>query len=96
MAETASFEPGGYRYVRGPFQYSGGVAAEAGFVVERASFARPLPIVEGFAAIEAHEVTHFCGAPVVLNLLANAPAVFDMIYQPALTPLLAKAADAGW
>jgi shikimate dehydrogenase len=27
--------------------------------------------------------------------LANAPAVFDMIYQPALTPLLAKAADAG-
>ncbi len=27
--------------------------------------------------------------------LANAPAVFDMIYQPAVTPLLAKAADAG-
>ncbi len=26
-----------------------------------------------FAAIEAHAVTHFCGAPVVLNLLANAP-----------------------
>jgi shikimate dehydrogenase len=27
--------------------------------------------------------------------LANAPAVFDMIYQPAVTPLLAKATDAG-
>ena len=27
--------------------------------------------------------------------LANAPSVFDMIYQPALTPLLTKAADAG-
>ena len=27
-----------------------------------------------FAAIEAHSVTHFCGAPVVLNLLVNAPA----------------------
>ena len=27
-----------------------------------------------FAAIEAHTVTHFCGAPVVLNLLVNAPA----------------------
>ena len=27
--------------------------------------------------------------------LANAPAVFDMIYQPAVTPLLAKAAEAG-
>lgn len=26
--------------------------------------------------------------------LANAPAVFDMIYQPAFTPLLAKATDA--
>ena len=27
-----------------------------------------------FAAIEEHAVTHFCGAPVVLNLLVNAPA----------------------
>ena len=27
-----------------------------------------------FAAIEAHSVTHFCAAPVVLNLLVNAPA----------------------
>ncbi len=27
--------------------------------------------------------------------LTNAPAVFDMIYQPALTPLLARATDAG-
>ena len=27
--------------------------------------------------------------------LANAPAVFDMIYQPAVTPLLAKASDVG-
>ena len=50
MAETALFEPGGYRYVRGPFQYSGGVTAAAGLVIERASFARPLPIAEGFAA----------------------------------------------
>ena len=31
MAETAVFEPGGYRYVRGPFQYSGGVAAQPGY-----------------------------------------------------------------
>ena len=27
--------------------------------------------------------------------LANAPAVFDMIYQPALTPFLTRATDAG-
>jgi len=66
MAETAIFAPGGYRYVRGPFQYSGGAAAEPGFAVERVRFARPVPLVEGFAAIEAHlgglgrPVTAFC------------------------------------
>jgi hypothetical protein len=66
MAETAIFEPGGYRYVRGPFQYSGGVAAEGGFAIERARFARPMPIERGFAAIEAHlaaagrPLTAFC------------------------------------
>ena len=52
--ETATFEPGGYRYVRGPFQYSGGVAAEPGFAIERARFKTPVPIVEGFERIEAH------------------------------------------
>ncbi|MPY70482.1 MAG: hypothetical protein GEU92_10380 [Alphaproteobacteria bacterium] len=66
MAETAIFVPGGYRYVRGPFQYSGGAAAEPGFAVERVRFARPVPLVEGFAAIEAHlgglgrPLTAFC------------------------------------
>jgi hypothetical protein len=54
MAATAVFEPGGYRYVRGPFQYSGGVAALPGFAIERVRFARPRPMVEGFRAIEAH------------------------------------------
>ena len=54
MAVTASFGPGGYRYVRGPFQYSGGVAAEPGFAIERVRFARPVPIKEGFHWIEAH------------------------------------------
>jgi hypothetical protein len=54
MAETAVFEAGGYRYVRGPFQYSGGVAAEPGFRIERARFAERLSMIEGFQAIEAH------------------------------------------
>lgn len=54
MAETAIFEPGGYRYVRGPFQYSGGVAAEPGFAVERARFSNPVPLEEGFRRIEDH------------------------------------------
>lgn len=66
MAETAIFEPGGYRYVRGPFQYSGGVAAEVGYAIERVRFATPRPIDQGFAEIEAYlgsvgrPVTSFC------------------------------------
>jgi hypothetical protein len=54
VVETALFEPGGYRYVRGPFQYSGGVAAEPGFAIERARFPRPVPLVEGFRMIEEY------------------------------------------
>ena len=54
MVETAVFEAGNYRYVRGPFQYSGGVAAEPGYGIERVRFAKRLPMVEGFQAIEAH------------------------------------------
>ena len=52
MAETAIFEPGGYRYIRGPFQYSGGVAAEKGFTIERVRFQTPIPLQEGFTRIE--------------------------------------------
>lgn len=48
------FAPGGYRYVRGGFQYSLGVAAEPGFELERVRFFRPLPLAEAFAAVEAH------------------------------------------
>lgn len=52
--KTAVFEAGGYRYIRGPFQYSGGVAAQPGFAIERARLAEPLPMEAGFRAIEAH------------------------------------------
>ena len=52
--ETALFAPGGYRYVRGRFQYSGGVAAEPGFAIERTRFHRPVPLAEGFRRIESH------------------------------------------
>ena len=54
MAETAIFAPGGYRYVRGPFQYSGGAAAQPGFAIERARFSRPVALEEGFQRIVAH------------------------------------------
>ena len=54
MADVISFEPGGFRYIKGVFQYSAGISAEPGYEVIRARFARPLPLQEGFAAIETH------------------------------------------
>ena len=38
------FSAGNYRYIKAVFQYSGGVAAEAGFEIERAQFLKPLPL----------------------------------------------------
>jgi len=66
MTNATVFPDGGYRYVPGVFQYSAGVAAEPGFAIERARFARVVPLDEGFARIEAHlkaigrPVTAFC------------------------------------
>ncbi len=66
MAEVATFAPGGYRYIRGQFQYSGGVAAEPGYRIERVRFHRLVPLEAGFRRIEAHmeaagrPMTAFC------------------------------------
>ena len=66
MVETKVFEAGHYRYVRGPFQYSGGVAAQPGYAIERVRFSQRPNMVEGFQAIEAyltargHPFTSFC------------------------------------
>ena len=51
---VASFDAGGYRYIEGMFQYSGGAAAQPGFEIVRARFALPLPLQHGFRAAEAH------------------------------------------
>lgn len=75
--QTAEFTAGGYRYIRSAFQYSGGVAALPGFAIERARFARPVPLAEGFARIEAHLAalgrppTAFCACEL------RSPAPFD-------------------
>lgn len=53
MSATIDFAPGGYRYMPGVFQYSGGVAALPGFRLERVRFTRPVPLAQGFARIEA-------------------------------------------
>jgi hypothetical protein len=63
---TRVFAPGGYRYVPGVFQYSGGAAAEAGFAIERVRFHTPVPLADGFARIErfiaeaGRPMTAFC------------------------------------
>ena len=54
MNDVVTYKNGSYRYIRGPFQYSGGVAAEPAFVIERARFLRAMSIKHGFEAIEAH------------------------------------------
>ncbi len=54
MSDTIAFLAGGYRYLKGVFQYSAGVAAEPGFEVERARFLHPVPLEEGFRAVEMY------------------------------------------
>lgn len=51
---TAVFAEGGYRYIPAVFQYSGGVAAEPGYRIERARFLKPPSLDKGFDAVEAH------------------------------------------
>jgi hypothetical protein len=50
---SVDFKRGGYRYLPGVFQFSGGVAALDGFRIERAMFHSPVPLAEGFGRIEA-------------------------------------------
>lgn len=54
MSAVPVFEAGNYRYIKAVFQYSGGVAAEPGYEIERARFFKPLPLPNAFAAVEAH------------------------------------------
>jgi len=54
MAELAVFEAGGYRYIKAVFQYSGGVAAEPGYEIERVRLGKLLPLGDAYAAVEAH------------------------------------------
>ncbi|MBI3516820.1 MAG: hypothetical protein HY060_22545 [Proteobacteria bacterium] len=66
MAATITFTPGGYRFIPGVFQYSGGVAAQPGLAIEHVRFANPVPLAEGFVRIAAHikaagrPLTAFC------------------------------------
>lgn len=61
MADVIEFAPGGFKYVKGVFMYSAGVAALPGFRLERVRFGRVLPMAEGFRRIA--EVLAAAGRP---------------------------------
>lgn len=56
-----TFAAGGYRYIPAVFQYSGGIAAEHGFHIERVVFRQPLPLGTGFR--RAAEILSSRGRP---------------------------------
>lgn len=58
---AVDFAAGGYRYVPGVMQYSGGVAALPGCALVRVRFHRPLPMAAGWARIE--EIIQAAGRP---------------------------------
>lgn len=66
MYPTIERPEAGYRFIPAVFQYSGGVAALPGWRLERARFAEPVPLAEGFARIARHlgalglPLTAFC------------------------------------
>jgi hypothetical protein len=66
MPDVLTFPDGGYRFIKGVFQYSGGVAAEPGFEIVRVRLSRLPPLAQGLKQIEAHldkvgrPVTAFC------------------------------------
>jgi len=51
--QVMDFAPGGYRFIKGVFQYSAGVAALPGYRLVRVRFHRPMPLAEGFGRVQA-------------------------------------------
>lgn len=66
MSDVLEFLPGGYRFVPSVFQYSAGAAALAGYRIVRETFAKPMPVAEGFQIIKSRlgtgnlPLTRFC------------------------------------
>jgi hypothetical protein len=87
-----AFEPGGYRFVEGVFQYSAGVAALPDHRIVRVQFHKPVPLDEGFRRIEKiitsanRPLTAFCAC----ELRSPAPftesgfAAFNKVYVGTL------------
>lgn len=92
MSGTISVPEGGFRFIPAVYQYSGGVAAEPGFTLERVRFAEPVPLMQGFARIA--EVLESAGRPkaafAACELRSPAPfteegfAAFNRVYGGVL------------
>jgi hypothetical protein len=61
MSETREFGEGGYRYIPALFQYSNGVAALAGYEIERVRLNESVPLKQGFDLIR--ETLRSAGRP---------------------------------
>jgi hypothetical protein len=77
MSTLKSFAAGSYHYIPGVFQYSAGVRADDGFELVRARLARPLPLAEGFPAIEAHLFSVNRGTAAFCSCELRSPAPFS-------------------
>ena len=51
------FPDGGYAFIKGGLPYCQGVRAQTGYAIERVRFVLPIPVEQGFAAIDAHLAT---------------------------------------
>lgn len=54
MTTLSAFPDGGFSFLKGVFPYSQGVVALPGFAIERARFAEPMPLADGFRFIAAY------------------------------------------
>lgn len=61
MPDVSVFAAGNYRYLPAVFQYSGGVAAEPGYAIERVGFREWLPLEQGFRRVE--QILQAAGRP---------------------------------
>src|SRR6056300_1529749 len=52
--KTKEMKKGGYEYIPGVMQYSGGVSSLPGFQIVRVRFMQPVPMEIGFQRIAAH------------------------------------------
>jgi len=59
--QTMAFEPGGYRFIKGVFQYSAGVAVMPGYRMVRVRFQDLVSLDRGFTRIE--QITTTAGRP---------------------------------